>query len=619
MKRRPNKISDRLEQKLENVPQKPGVYLFKDSSAKVIYIGKAKILRNRVRSYFQQGRIEGPKFLRLVSRIHDFETIVTDSEVEALILEANLIREHKPRYNINLKDDKSFPFIRITNELFPRIFPTRRLIRDGSQYFGPYTDVKSMRALLKTVKRIFPIRSCNYNLSAQTIKDHKYKLCLDYHIKRCLGPCEGLISQQEYAEIVDYVRDFLAGKGQKLITDLKKRMTQLSEQLRFEDAARLRDQLDSLNEFQQHQKVVDMELSDRDIIAIATEDNDSCSVVFKVREGKMLGRQHFYMEGTEDETIEDVTGAFVKQYYMRSDYIPTEVFLPCRIPDVESLQIWLGQKRGAKVRIHVPQRGEKAKLLELCDKNAKLLLEELKLQRMKTEDYVHSSVQALQKELNLPNPPKRIEAFDVSNISGTSATASMVTFVNGQPRKSDYRLFNIRSKSTPDDFTMMAEAITRRYKRLLKEKKELPDLILVDGGKGQLSVALSSLHELGLDNLSVIALAKRLDEVFVPNISEPQNIRKDSAGLRLLQKIRDEAHRFAITQHRKLRKRRTLKSALENIEQVGKKRREKLLQYFGSLKRIKEASAEEISKVQGISPKLARQIWEYFHQGNSLD
>ena len=599
--------------KLENIPRKPGVYLFKDAAGKVIYIGKAKVLRNRVRSYFQQGRVEGAKFLRLVSRINDFETIVTDSEVEALILEANLIREHKPRYNVNLKDDKSFPYIRVTNETFPRIFPTRRIVRDGSQYFGPYTDVKSMRDLLKTVKRIFPIRSCNYNLTQKNIENKKYKLCLDYHIKRCLGPCEDLISEDEYAEIVDYVRDFLAGKNKKLVTDLKSRMSQLAEQLRFEDAARLRNHLESIEAFNHHQKMVDTEYVDRDIVAVAAEGCDSCGVVFKVREGKVLGRQHFHMDGSEDEPIEAVTGAFVKQYYLNTDYVPAEVFLPYKIYDIESVEAWLKIKRKGRVKITVPQRGDKAKLLKMCMKNARLLLEEIQLQRMKAEDYIHFSVQALQKDLNLDVPPKRIEAFDVSNISGAEATASMVMFINGQPRKSEYRRFKIRCKSTPDDFTMMSEAVSRRYKRVLAEKKDLPNLILIDGGKGQLSAAMRSLEELGLSNMNIIALAKRLDEVFVPGISEPQNIKKDSSSLRLLQNLRDEAHRFAIAYHRKLRNKRTLTTALEAVPGVGPKRAKTLIREFGSVKRVKNASPEQLAQTEGISLQQAQRIWNHFH------
>ena len=607
------KKNQNLVQKLSNLPRKPGVYLFKDSVGKVIYIGKAKFLRNRVRSYFQQGRIEGPKFIRLVSRIEDVETIVTDSEVEALILEANLVREHKPRYNVNLKDDKSFPYIRITNETYPRIFPTRRMIRDGSKYFGPYTDVKSMRDLLKTVKRIFPIRSCNYNLNDNNIENRKYKICLDYHIKRCLGPCENLISKEEYAEIIDYVRDFLAGKNKKLVSDLKSRMGQLAEQLRFEDAARLRNHLESIEAFHHRQKMVDTEFADRDLIAIAAEGRDSCGVVFQVREGKVIGRQHFHMEGSEDEPIETITSSFIKQYYLNTDYIPNELYLSNKINDIESIKEWLEQKRDGWISITIPQRGKKANLLKMCMKNAMLLLKEIQLQRMKTEDYIHFSVQSLQKDLNLNSPPKRIEAFDVSNISGTEATASMVTFVNGQPRKSDYRHFKIRCKTTPDDFSMMAEVITRRYKRVLAEKKDLPDLILVDGGKGQLSAAMHSLKELGLTQLNVIALAKRLDEVFVPGISEPQNIKKDSSGLRLLQNLRDEAHRFAVTYHRKLRGKRTLTTSLEAVPCVGPKRAKTLLKAFGSVKRIKEASTEQLEKVDGISPKQAQRIWQYFH------
>ena len=608
------KLPKNLADKLANLPTKPGVYLFKNSKGKVIYIGKAKVLRNRVRSYFQSGRVHDPKLDRLVSQIADIETIITDSEVEALILEANLVKEYKPRYNINLKDDKSFPYIRVTNEPFPRIFPTRKIVRDGSRYFGPFTDVKSMRSLLKTIKRIFPVRSCKYKLTDETIAQKKYKLCLDYHIHRCQGPCEGLVSREEYNRMIEHVVDFIQGKGEKVIEDMKKHMNELAAALHFEEAAFLRDQLEKVKMFQQRQKIVDPTFVDRDIIAVASEDGDSCCVVFKVRDGKVIGRQHFYLDGTDDKDESEITSAFVKQYYLKADFIPQEIFLSGSLGEDETaIREWLSQKRGDKVDIQVPKRGDKARLVQMCRKNAALLLEELQLQKMKSEDYLAKSVQALQKELRLPRPPKRIEAFDISNIQGTDAVASMVCFVNGKAYKSEYRKFKIRSKSTPDDFAMMREVVRRRYARQLKEKRPLPDLILVDGGKGQLSAAMDALKSLDITNQPVIALAKRLDEVFVPGISEPQNIRRDSPGLRLLQRIRDEAHRFAITFHRARRKKRTLDSALQAIPGIGPVRRKALVRYFGSLKRIRQASVEDLQKVEGINEKIAHEIWQHFH------
>ncbi len=602
-----------LEEKLENLPRLPGVYLFKDKNKKVIYVGKALVLRNRVRSYFQSGRTDDPKLQRLRSKIHDLETIVTDSEIEALILEANLIKEYKPRYNVNLKDDKSFPYIRVTNEPFPRIFPTRRIINDGSKYFGPYTDVRSMRELLKTIKRIFPIRSCNLNLTEETIRAGKFKVCLNYHIKKCMGPCEGLISQEEYGQIVKNIIDFINGKDRLVVEQLTQQMNRYAESLQFEKAARVRDQINAIKDFQYKQKVITPEPIDRDLFAIYAEDNDACAVMFKVRQGRVIGRQHFYLDGVEGETLDRVMSHLVIRFYMHADFIPSEVYLPIQLEESAQIAQWLSEKSGTAVQLLFPQRGEKAKLLRMAQQNAKLLLEELKLQKLKDKDYVPHAVKALQRDLRLAKPPLRIEAFDISNIHGTDATASLVTFVNGQPRKSDYRRFKIRSKTTPDDFAMMAEAIERRYRRVIEQQEPLPDLILVDGGKGQLSAALEALARLNMTEQPVIALAKRLDEVFVPGVSEPQNIPKTSSGLRLLQQIRDEAHRFAITYHRKLRGKRAVMSELDAIPGVGATRRKRLISHFGSLKNLKAASLDEIRQVKGIPESLAEKIWNHFH------
>ena len=601
-----------LEQKLQNIPRSPGVYLFKDKNKKVIYVGKAVMLRNRVRSYFQSSQPDDAKTRRLISRIRDVETIVADSEIEALILEANLIKEYKPRYNVNLKDDKSFPYIRVTNEKFPRIFPTRKIIKDGSKYFGPYTDVGSMRSLLKTSKRIFPIRSCNLNLTEENITAGKFKVCLNYHIKKCMGPCEGLIDEQEYGQIVKNIIDFINGRDRIVIEELTQKMEHSAEEMQFEKAARVRDQIQAIKEFQYKQKVITPEEIDRDLFVAYAEDNDACGVVFKVRQGRVIGRQHFYLDGVEQETLDRILSHLLIRYYMHADFIPNEVYLPIPLEDGANIEQWLSDRLNSKVQLVFPQRGEKAKLLKMAYQNAKLLLEELKLQKMKDKDYIPHAVKALQRDLRLTNPPKRIEAFDISNIHGTDATASLVTFVNGQPYKSEYRRFKIRTKSSPDDFAMMAEAIERRYSRQVKEKNPLPDLILVDGGKGQLSVATEVLAKLSLHEQPIIALAKRLDEVFVPGISEAQNIPKTSSGLRLLQHIRDEAHRFAIEYHRQLRGKRSVYSELNNIEGIGDKRKKRLIQHFGSLKNLKTASLEEIKQVKGIPEKLAEKIWQQF-------
>ncbi|MCH8956328.1 excinuclease ABC subunit C [candidate division KSB1 bacterium] len=601
------------QEKLNTLPKKPGCYLFKDKNNKIIYIGKAKVLRNRVRSYFQDSRFEGPKIERLKTRIADFETIVTDSETEALILEMNLIKEYKPRYNINLKDDKSYPYIRVTKERFPRIFPTRTIIRDGSRYFGPYTDVRSMRNLLKSVKRIFPIRSCNYDLTEAVVAKKKYKLCLDYYIKKCDGPCEGLVGEEEYNSMVERIVNFINGKNNQVVRELQEKMWKLSAAQRYEEAARFREQVQSIQNFQYKQKVVTDEDLDRDIVAVAVDDDDACGVVFKVRDGKILGRQHFFLNGVAEEAFESVVTSFLKQFYLKSDFVPEEILLPTEVEDAEEVKQWLSEEREKAVKLLNPKKGQKAKLVKMALKNARLLLEELKLEKLKAKDFVAHSVKALQRDLRLKDPPLRIECFDISNIQGTDPVASMVTFVNGRPKKSDYRKFKIRVKETPDDFAMMAEAVERRYRGSLANKLDSPDLILVDGGKGQLSAAEQVLSKLNKTGQPIAALAKRLDEVFVPGASEAQNIPKTSSGLKLLQQIRDEAHRFAVTYHRTLRKKRTIQSELDTVPGVGPNRRAALVKYFGSVKNVKEATVDELAAVEGIPVDVAERIWKHFH------
>jgi len=406
-----------FKEKLKHVPRSPGVYLFKDKANKVIYVGKARILRNRVRSYFQSGKDLDAKTLRLVSQIKDVETIVADSEIEALILEANLIKEYKPRYNVNLKDDKSFPYIRVTNEPFPRVFPTRKIIKDGSKYFGPYTDVKAMRALLKVVKRIFPIRKCNLSLNKENIKAGKFKVCLNYHIKKCYGPCEGLIDEQEYNEIVKHVINFINGKDRIVINELQKKMEQFADSQQFEKAADVRDQINNIKDFQYRQKVITPEDIDRDLFVVYSEDDDACVVIFKVRDGRIIGRQHHYLNGVEGEIPDKIVSHLLIRYYQHADFIPREIYIPRLIEDGGNIEKWIRQRAGSSVKLIIPQKGEKAKLMRMALHNAKLLLKELKLQRLKDKDFLPHSVKALQRDLHLPAPPVRIEAFDISNIS----------------------------------------------------------------------------------------------------------------------------------------------------------------------------------------------------------
>ncbi|HOX87016.1 MAG TPA: excinuclease ABC subunit UvrC [bacterium] len=599
-----------VEEKLQNLPGKPGVYLFRNADGQIIYIGKAKVLRNRVRSYFQTSRNRDQKTRRLVSQIRDLEIILTDSEVEALILESNLVKQHKPKYNINLKDDKTWPYICITKEPFPRVFPTRRIVRDGSRYFGPYTDVGGMKNLLKTLKKIFPLRSCKLALTRESVAAGKYHLCLAYHIKQCQGPCVGLVSQIDYGKMIDHVSNFIEGRRETILEELRQRMAEAADHQQYEQAAYLRDQLFALQDFQEKQKIIDPGLGDRDLFAIAHQGEQACAVVFQVRRGKMIGRQHFFLTTSTDDVRESILQAFLPQYYLQGADVPEEIGLPFELPEESSaLQEWLSERRGSRISMVVPKRGLKAQLLRLSEKNASLLLEELQLHK-DAQALSDSALTHLQIELDLPTMPNRIEAFDISTLQGSDAVASMVAFQSGHPDKQSYRRFRIRTKDTPDDFAMMREAVRRRYQRVVAEKAPLPDLILLDGGKGQLSAALAALEELDLQNLAVVALAKRLEQVFLPGQSDPVPLSPESPGVLLLRQIRDEAHRFAVSYHRQLRKKRNLESVLDEITGIGRQRKQALLSTYGTLEKLRSASAADISASTHIPLKTAQTLVE---------
>lgn len=596
--------------KLENLPSGPGVYQHKDASGKVLYVGKAKNLRSRVRQYFQKSRSVDPRIETMLSRATDVDIIVTDSEVEALILESNLIKKLKPRYNVSLKDDKSYPYIVITNEPFPRVFVTRRIIRDGSRYFGPYTDVRNVRSALKSIRDIFMIRSCNYFIDDEVIRRRKIKVCLDYHIKKCEGPCEGLVSQERYNEMIGQVAKLLEGRTETLIASLQEEMERLAGGMKFEEAATIRDRIKGLRAYSEKQKAVDLDLTDRDIIALAAEGDDACGVIFKIRDGKMTGRQHYYLTNVDQKPDAEILQAMLQQYYLEAGYVPRELLVPVPIEDTDAVEKWLTGKRGEAVVILCPTEGEEAKLVRLAGNNARFLLDDLKVQRMKRADYIPHSVKALQRDLRLEGPPRKIECFDISNIQGSDSVASMVVFVDGKPKKSEYRKFKIRWVQGPDDFASMREVIERRYKRLLEEQGHFPDLIMVDGGKGQLSSAVEVLQKLGVADQPIIGLAKRLEEVFLPGKGEAELLPKASSGLKLLQQVRDEAHRFAITFHRTLRAKRTLRTELDLIEGIGKKRAQELLEAFGSVQGVKFATEEQLAEIVG--EKVTARIREYF-------
>lgn len=606
-----------LSHKLENLPAGPGVYQHRDADGKVLYVGKAKNIRSRVRQYFQKSRKADPRLEMMISRATDVEIIVTDSEVEALILESNLIKRLKPRYNVILKDDKSYPYIVITNEPFPRVFVTRQIKKDGSRYFGPYTDVKNVRSALKAVRDIFMIRSCNYFIDDQVVKRRTIKVCLDYHIKKCEGPCEGLVSQSRYGAMIEQVAGLLEGRTEALIARLQKEMEALAGAMQFEEAALMRDRIKGLRAYTEKQKVVSLDGSDRDIVGVASEEDAACGVVFKVREGKMVGRQHYYMAGVKGADGSEVLEALLQQYYLSAEFVPPEVLVPEEPEAASMIGSWLTGRRGDIVQLVNPAEGEDAKLVRLANQNAVFLLGELKLQRLQRAQQIPHAVEALGKDLHLKNLPRRIECFDISNVQGEDAVASLVVFRDGKPKKSEYRKFRIRSVQGPDDFASMREVIRRRYTRLMEEQQELPDLVIVDGGKGQLSSAIAILEELDLGGVAIIGLAKRLEEIFVPGTGEPVILPKASASLRLLQRIRDEAHRFAVSYHRSVRSRRTLQTELDLITGIGKKRARELLEAFGSVQGVKFATEEQLAEIVG--EKVAENIKAYFEEADTTN
>lgn len=603
---------DNLNLKLKNLPDAPGVYLFRDKERKIIYIGKAKSLRNRVRTYFQAGQRHDTKTARLVSVIDDFDLLVTDSEIEAMILEANLVKEHKPRYNVNLKDDKHFPYIKVTvNEPFPRILVVRRLAKDGARYFGPFTSAKGMRKTIKFLSNLFRIRSCNLTIPHPS--GRLQKVCLDYHIGRCGGPCEGLQTEKEYRQQVESVLMYLSGKSETLISELKRQMELHSRRMKFEEAGRVRDQITALESVRQKQKVDAGVVIDRDIIAFAREASDTVAVVLQIREGILIGRQDFQLASEAEETDEEVLSSFVRQYYNNQPNLPDNIYLPLAIPDAPLIARWLTEVREKKVTVHTPLKGEKLRLVDMAAANARLLLDELLIQKKAFKERLSGAVQALKSDLRMEHSPRTIACVDISNTGATDAVGSLVYFDNGKPRKSEYRHFKIKEIKGQDDFAMMREVVGRYFHRLKQEKKEPPDLLVVDGGKGQLNSVLKELASLGFTHQQILGLAKRLEEVYLPGNSEPLTIPKSSPGLALLKRLRDEAHRFAVEYNRKVRSRRTIKSALDTLEGIGPKRRDLLLKQFGSVNGIKDASLTDLLAVKGLPKRLAEKIHRKYH------
>ena len=592
---------------IKQIPTKPGVYFFKDVDSEIIYIGKAKNLRNRVRSYFQKSKHQSAKNISLIKRIANVEWLVVRSEVEALLTEANLIKQHQPHYNVSLKDDKSFPYIRITKEPYPRVFITREVVRDGSKYFGPYTDVYHLRRSLKAVHKIFPVRSCDYFINDESIAAEKVSLCLDYHIKKCQGPCEGMVPESDYNEMIKQVIQFLQGRTKETEKYIQNQMEKASSEMRFEDAGMYRDQLHAIGQFKDRQRKVAADFEDRDVFAFAKEEDYAIAVIVRIRNGRITSREKISLRKLDE--LDAVTlETIITRFYLESDFIPKEISLPLEPDNQDQLNIWLKEKRNGAVQLSVPQRGEKAKEVRLAYQNAKLLLGEWMLNRKKRRELVPKMINQLQDDLQLKVPPRKIEAFDISHLGGTNTVASMVCFTDGKPKKSAYRKFKVKTVEGIDDFASMREIVHRRYKRVKEEGIGLPDLILIDGGKGQLSMAVSALRELGLDYLPIVGLAKKLEEVFVPGQADAQSIHKQSPGLILLRRIRDEAHRFAITFQKQKRTASISTSVFHEIPGMGEKRVKKLLRQYKDIQKISGLKPEEIQKDMSLSSAIAKEI-----------
>ncbi len=601
-----------LGEKLNNLPSSPGVYLMKDGDGEIIYIGKAVNLKSRVRSYFSSGHVS-PRIESMVGKIRDFEYILTDSEIEALILESNMIKRHKPKYNVRLTDDKHYPFLKVTvQEDYPRLEIVRSVKKDGARYFGPYTNASAVHETLKLLKKLFPVRSCK-----QSVLSKRDKPCLNAHINRCAAPCCGLITKEDYRKIIEEAILFLQGKQGFLMKKLQAEMEVAAEKLDFEKAAQIRDQLLAVEKVVAKQKIISERMQDLDVINYAREEDKTCVGIFFIRSGRVLGRDRFIMNGAGGASGGEVLTAFLKQYYSQVDYVPPEILVPEAIEDEETLQKWLAEKRGFAVHLKIPHRGDKRGLLELVGTNAQELLRLEVSARREKEERSKRALQEIAQALKMDKEPYRLECYDISHIQGAETVASMVVFEGGKPVPALYRRFKIKTVEGPDDFASMAEVIGRRLDRAAAGDEKflpLPDLMVIDGGKGQLSAARAVMRAKGQADIFTVGLAKENEWLFVEGRPEPIVLQRDSRGLQLLQHIRDEAHRYAVTYHRLLRGRRNLASVLDEIPGVGPNRKKALLAQFGlSLQKISGASWEELAETKGIDKKTAQQVWEYFH------
>lgn len=623
---------------VQSLPENPGVYIMKDAKGTVIYVGKATRLKDRVRSYFGAPHGLAPKTRRLVASVQDLEYIVTASESEALLLENNLIKRYKPRYNVRLRDDKTYPYLKIdVQEAWPRVLITRRLEQDGARYFGPYTNSGSVRSTMQLVKKLFPYRSCNL-----TITGKEPRPCLDFYIHRCLGPCIAAVEQPEYKAVIDQVILFLEGKQEVVAKALRGKMEAASDNLEFERAAFLRDQIRSVERVIERQKIVAAKKDDEDAVAFHQQDGQCCVEVFLIRGGKLFGREHFVLEGTQDETPGAILSSFLQQYYGTQPNIPPLILLQHPTDDEELVTAYLRERRGKAVKLEVPQKGQKKQLIDMVAENARQTLLQMHVKWLADTGKTAAALTELQDILDLPRLPRRMECYDISNISGTNSVGSMVVFEDGKPKTTEYRRFRIKTVTGTDDYSMMQEMLRRRFartKELLTEEQlaelaegadpddfgmavsgeddadaqrvkwgTLPDLVIIDGGRGHLNAALEVMQELGLRFIPICSLAKQQEEVFLPEADESVMLPRTSQSLYMVQRIRDEAHRFAITYHRQVRSKAQTKSALEDVHGLGPKKRKALIDAFGSVKAVREAPVEEIAKVRGMTLTLAARV-----------
>lgn len=610
-----------IHEELKKLPDKPGIYIMRDVNGVVIYVGKAVVLKNRVRQYFQQSSNHPPKVQAMVLRISEFEYIVTDTEVEALMLECNLIKKYKPKYNILLKDDKQYPYIKVTlNEHYPRLLKTRRVDKDGAKYFGPYSSAFAVNDTIDTLKKLFPLKTCNKNLPRDIGKSRP---CLNYHMKQCLAPCQGEVNKDEYREMMKKICSFLGGQYDDVLNDLKLQMETASQQLEFEKAAQLRNKISSISQLAESQKMLSADGQDRDIIGFSQDVTDLCVQVFFVRNGRVIGREHFVFEGEGNEDIRYSLSTFIKQFYNKVQYIPSEIIIEQEIEDVETISQWLTNKRGLKVSIRIPQRGELVRLVKMVSQNAEISLK-LYRERIKREGTVHvEGINQLMKVLRLDKEPRRIESFDISNTGSSEIVASMVVFENGKPARQEYRKFKIKSLNQQNDFASMQETLFRRLSRVTKEKEEkvaqpkfsdLPDLILVDGGIAHVSVAQQVVNELGFE-LIIAGMAKdnrHRTKALIYKGNE-YDLSSNMPLLRLITEIQDETHRVAVDYNRKLRAKRYTHSELDEINGIGETRKKALIIHFKSIAAIKKAEIEQLQEVSGISGKVAREIHDHFN------